>query len=328
MIYDDNVFRSPDFVIDEFRANTNPLKFTYETYDDLIVSPRIQLSIGHRWIGSRDTEFRIGYTKWQYYQNGEKNNESWTFRLRQPTWGRDNLDLSYSYAPASLIRPLSDRPPFQPRSSTPLVWLPFKSTRNAFLVSYWHRFPKGILGRFDVGRTIRYYNRPFIEDDNWEWNGAAALSYGLSKAFRVAGEYTYSDVEARGTDTVGEKRETSDNGDASYKRDMFELSLDYSPRGALAFVSGVGLMGQYQAYYFTTNRSVLDDPLHVGRKDEVYVGELTVDTSPLYRSIALQLGYRYSQRVSTLPGHLDPSIEDEEKDYKDNRTWLGATYTF
>jgi hypothetical protein len=326
-IYDDNIIRLSEGSIGAFRRGIDPYRYDVETYDDLIVSPRLSFILGRKIITDRETTLRFGYIRWQYGRNGIKNNESYNIRLRQPALSRDFIELSYSYAPGSYVKQLSDRPPFAPRSSTPLVWLPFKSKRNAFLLGYSRRVTNRITARLDGGRVMRFYNRPFLENDNWEWNASGTLAVSISKALRVAGTYTFSDANARALDSVDETIATSDDSDGSYKRDLYEAELTWSPGKLLRKVSTFGLMGQYQEYYFTSKKPYYDDPLHTGRKDRVYVLELTSDSKPLFGPTKLIAGYRFSRRKSSLPASVQAE-DAEEKAYKDNRFWVGASYPF
>ncbi len=325
-IYDDNFLRMSDGTILDFRRNANPAKFHIETYDDLILSPRLSLTVGRRLIGSRETTLRFGYIRWQYARNGIKNNESYTIRVRQPTQGRNFLEASYNYAPFGYIRHLSDRAPFVPRS-TPLEWIPFKITRNAFTLGYSHRISERITARVDGGRTLRFYNRPFMENDNREWNATGTASLAVSRTLKATGQYEYARTKTRSLDTAGETYETSDDSDASYERDLYELTLDVNPRNRLWKVRLLEVVGQYQAYYFTSKMPPYEDPLHTGRKDNVYAFEANAETKPVYGPVTLVAGWRYSQRTSSLPATV--SAEDaEDKDYKDNRIWVGASYPF
>lgn len=325
-IYDDNILRMSDGTILDFRANYPPSKFVVETYDDLIVSPRLGFTFGRRLLGKKDTTLRLGYVGWFYSWNGEKTNMTYSFRFRQPTVGRDYLEASLSHNPISYIRHLSDRPPFEPRS-TPLVYLPFKSVRNAAGLAYYRSVTPRVAVRGDLGRVIRYYNRPFMENDNWEWNGAGTLELGLTKSLKLTGRYMYSDVQSRNADTEGETDANTDDGDLNYERDLYELTLALRPRGWLWIANSVEVMAQYQAYFFTSQQHPLDDPYHVGRKDEIRTLETTVGTKSVWRSVTLEVGYRFSERDSSLPGRAGEDV-GEEKDYTDNRAWIGLSTPF
>jgi hypothetical protein len=326
VIYDDNILRANEGTILEFRQNASPYKFEIDTYDDLIISPKLNLAIGKKLFGGKESSVRLGFTRWKYAQNPIKNNDAWTFRLRQVLFSRDFIEASYTYAPPAYIRNLSDRPPFTPRT-VPLEWLPFKSTRNAFTLGYSRRFTPKLSARADVGRTIRYYNRPFIENDNWEWNAVGTATYGLFPFLRLNGRYGFANVEARAHDSTIESPTESDDGDPSYKRDLYEIEVDVLPRGRLWKVGTLAFTGQYQGYYYTSDRLPWEDDLHVGRKDTVKVFEFGADTAPVIGPVSFAVGYRYTQRRSSLPANIGADAADE-KDYNNNRTWVSAVYPF
>jgi hypothetical protein len=326
-IYDDNILRLSDGMIFKFRKGIEPQKFAIETYDDLIVSPRFGVTLGKKLLGTRETTLRLGYIRWQYSRNDIKNNESFNIRLRQPTVGRDFVEFSYTYAPISYVKQLSDREPYEPRSTTPLVWMPFEVRRNVFILGYSRRISDRVTARLDAGRVMRFYNRPFLENDNWEWNGSGNLQVSATKSLRFAGTYGYSNATARALDTVEETRETSDDSDGSYERDLYEIGTTWTPGKLLWKVATVGIVAQYQEYYFTSNKPYYDDPLHTGRKDKVYAMEATGDSKPVYKSVRLVAGWRFSRRKSSLPASVQAE-DAEEKDYTDHRFWLGASYIF
>jgi hypothetical protein len=238
------------------------------------------------------------------------------------------MELWYSYSPLAYIRELSDRPPFTSRV-VPLAWLSFKSTRNAFRLALASPLTSRISARFEGERVMRFYNRPFLENDNWEWNASGALSVSLSRAWRVTTEYQYANTKTRSHDSVGESRGHSDDGDGSYTRDQYVLGLRYRPRGGFWRFDAVEATGRHQAYYFTSDLPYYDDPVHVGRKDEVWSGEATLGTKPVWGPVTLEVGYRYTERSSSAASSLvgADSIE-EDKNYSNNRTWLGMTWPF
>jgi len=325
-IYDDNILRMSDDTIDRFVGGIEPERYKIETYDDLILSPRLSCTAGRPLLGKKPTTLRFGYIRWEYARNPIKNNEAYSVRLRQPFFAQDFLEASYTYAPPSYIRHYSSRPPFVSRT-VPMEPTPFKLTRNAFLLGYSHRLTKKINVRVDGGRTLRYYNRPFMDSDNAEWGAAGIGSVTVSKSFKLDGKYAYSVVDARGYDQVGETKADSDNGDGSYERDLYEMTVGYKPSGRFKFIASCEIMGQHQIYYYTGDKTPWEDALHTGRKDKVYATEITAGTKPVYGPMSLVAGWRYSRRTTSLPASV-VAEDAEEKAYKDNRVWVGATYPF
>jgi hypothetical protein len=323
-IYDDNILRASDSTILEFRQGNVPWKFKIDTYDDLILSPKIGLTFGRKLIGSKETTLRFGYVRYQYLSNPIKNNESFNFRLRQPTIGRDFIEFSYGWSPYAYIRELSDRAPTDPATS-PLLWMAFKSTRNGFVLGYSRKMSNRLNLRLDGGRVIRYYNQRFMENDNWEWNWTGSASYSLTGAFKLNGQYQYSSVKARAVDMIGETIALTNDGDPSYARDLYEGAVAWGADGKLWKIDQIQLLGQYQAYFYTSKLPYWEDSFHVGRKDQVYTVELTTATIPIIGAASLEAGYRFSKRTSSATENVDIA---DEKDYTDNRMWVGVNTSF
>lgn len=327
-IYDDNVFRYSDENLLEFRQGINPPKFDLDTYDDFILSPRLNLNFGRKLIGGKETSFRVGYILWQYTSNPHKSNSAWSFRMRQPTMGRDAVEVGLSYAPWAHVRQLSDRPPFTSRI-IPLTWIPFNGTRTAALLAYSKRVSDRISLRLEGGRTWRFYNKPFMENDNWEWNGAGTATVTLTPYAKVAGKYAYSVTDARAADTVGENDSNTDDGDGSYERDLYQGSLILSPKW-LRKVTSLELMGQRQNYFYTSEQPYFLDQTHTGREDNVTAFEAAANTKPLWGSVSFEAGYRYTVRRSSSATSVIEGAEsiEEDKNYQNNRAWLGMSYPF
>jgi hypothetical protein len=324
-IYDDNIFRFSDENLLAYRRGESPWKFGMDTYDDFIMSPRFTVDLGRKLLGSKETTFRVKYTLWQYASNPNKTNSQWFVRIRQPARGRDALELSYTYAPPAYIRQMSDRAPFVSRA-VPLTWIKFKGTRNAFGLAYSARLTGRLSCRFDGGRVLRYYNKPFLENDQWEWNATGTATVKVASRWSVAGKYQYANAKSRALDTVGETPLTSDDGDGSAERDLYQATIAFSPKRSWK-VSEITIMAQTMAYYYTTQRPYFEDPTHTGRKDDVSAVEATLATRPVYGPVALELGYRHSTRSSSSAAtDVGADAIEEDKNYSNNRVWLGMSW--
>jgi len=326
-IYDDNIFRFSDENLLAYRRGESPWKFGMDTYDDFIVSPRLTLNLTRKLLGSKQTALRVKYTLWQYASNPEKSNDQWLVRLRQVVRGSDALELSYTYAPPAFIRPLSDRAPFTSRV-TPLAWLDFMGTRNAFAAAWSGRIGKTFSYRAEAGRVLRYYNKPFLENDNKEWNGAFTGTVRVGAPWSFAGKYQYSKAKARACDTVLETFDVSDDGDGSYERDLYQATVGYRP-GFLWKVRLLEVMGQHQVYWYTSDRPYFEDNTHTGRQDKVSAVEVTAYTRPVYGPVTAELGWRHTRRSSSSAATTIGADDiEEDKKYQNHRVWLGLAYPF
>jgi hypothetical protein len=194
-------------------------------------------------------------------------------------------------------------------------------------LSFTHRFRRGLYATIEGGRVLRFYNRPFMENDNWEWNGSVEILWNPPGVWRFIGRYMYSDSNARGLDTIEETIGTSDNGDGSYERDLYELRARLRPKGGLWMIREFEVKGQFMGYFFTGTKPPHEDRLHTGRTDDVYYLELTAGSKRIGgRPVRLKLGYRYAQRTSSLPATVEAE-DAEDKDYTNNRAWLEVRYS-
>jgi len=326
-VYDDNIIHYSEEDLHDFAHIYSPGKFSIDTAGDWIVRPRLDLTMETEALTGRDLEIRLRLSSWKYVNNGVKDNESFQLLLKHPGFGRDNFKLYLYHSPESYIRNFRDRPPGTPPSD-PMEYADFTYVSNSASLEYWRRIADSWDGNLEVQRSARYYSRPFMENDNWEWRFGGYLTWRRYRSFRVRAEYLYSDVLARGADEVGETRETSDDSDPTYERDSYCVTFSFYPRGRLGKIDGISVSGTHQIYYFTTKKSPDEDPYHAGRKDRVYRVEVSGDAGEVLGPVSLEGGYRFTKRTST--GALEGEGESigEEKDYTDNRFWLGFEYPF
>ena len=327
VIYDDNIIHYSDDDLEQFATEPNLGKFAVHSADDVIVRPRLDLTLASRELTGKTLSLRLRYSSWRYRDNGIKNNESYALLLKHPGFGRDNFQLTLYHAPMSYLRNFLDRPPLSPRSD-PSQYTAFSFASNTGSLAYWKRWSNTVDAKLELARSARYYNRPFMENDNWEWRLGGYVSWKFHRRLTARVEYFYSDVRARAADTVGEEAQSSDDGDASYERDSYELTLSFAPKGGLFKMSSVSVGGQYQAYYFTSTKPYFEDPYHVGRKDQVYRMEITALSVKILGPARLETGYRFTERTSSAAFDSGNASIGEDKDYTDNRFWLGTEYSF
>ncbi|MBN1824963.1 MAG: hypothetical protein JW958_01775 [Candidatus Eisenbacteria bacterium] len=328
-VFDDNFIHYSDEDLDEFAHTVNTGKFSIETAHDWIVRPRFEMTLETPEITGRDLEISFRASTWRYVNNGVKDNQSYQIGLKHAGFGRDNFQLSYYYAPLSYIRNFRDRAPYTSRSA-PLEYYNFSYTSNSLTLGYWRRLSSAFDGKLEVKRSWRYFNREFMENDNWEWRFGGYLAWRFIRPLKLTFAYYYSDVLGRGADEAGETRENSNDSDPTYVRDAFDLTLRFYTSGILPKINALSVGWEYQTYYFTGEKPYYEDPLHTGRKDLIRRVEVTGETGRIFGPLSLEAGYRYTMRTSDAAwtGGTDDAGIGEEKDYVENRTWLGLEYPF
>ena len=314
----------------------------------------MQTELSHaRLLLGKSTRLRVRYQRWEYMRNALKTNDEFNIRARQYTRRSDYIEAIYTYAPNGYVKELTDRPPFVSRT-VPREYEHFVVTRNDFDLGYRWGALRWLALRGGVGRTLRFYNRLFMENDIWEWSGGLAADISVGR-FGIRPEYQYVNAKARGYDQVGETLATSNNdGDGSSVKDTYKLRIAYQPgdapylpppvgSGALAGLLGAlrtagawidrGLMAahtatfevqlSYARQFYTSTKPLYVDPGHVGRLDQSKQIQIGWSSTPVYKQASLDVGARYTVRTAKAPagliGENDPS---EEKDFTGARYWI------
>lgn len=325
--YDDNIIHYSDEDLEVFTTVPNIGKFSITQAGDWIVRPRLDLTAVTKVVTGRDLEAQLRLTSWRYVENSAKNNESYQLRLKHPGFGKDNFQFTIYHAPASYIRNFLDRPPYVSRV-VPLQYQDFSYTSTSLTLAYWRRLWAKFDGRLEAKRGWRFFNRAFMENDTWEWRYLGAVTWRAIGPLRLTATYDYTDAKGRAADSVGEDALGSDDSDPSYVRDSYELSFDLYMKKGLLRVNQASLSFGHQIFFFTSEKPLHDDPLHVGRKDKVYRVEAAWSTRPVVGPASLEGGYRYTERTSTAPEVAAGEDIGEEKDYTDNRFWIGFEIPF
>ena len=320
-IYDDNFLRYSDDYLDQFYSGAYPYKFKIDRKDSHILAPSISVYAQRRFWDAGNTRFSFKIKTWQYIQGNIKSNSSFDYSVRQFFSGGRSLELGYSYAPEQYIRELSDRSPLVPPSD-PLVWEEFRYTRNVFDVTWRQPLRKTLDLRLAGTRSLRYYNQPFMENDIKDVGLRGTLVWNVHRDWRLTFDYGYTDAPARGADEVGETLENSNDSDPSFNRDLYQVDATWDPKWAAPVFAAVGVRWQYQVYWFTSAKELLDDPYHVGRIDRMTMVQLTFDRE-LPGGVDMEIGGRYTVRTVESPWAGEIA---EDKDFNQRRYWIGLTY--
>lgn len=324
IIYDDNVLRYSEADLDGFLGGTGePGQYRLRSTDDLILSPSLELELRHRLLPWGDTRWRARAKRWGYLWNPIKTNSNLAFFVRQDLSAGRSVELSYAYSPEQYIRQLTDRAPFTPAEDL-AVWEDFRYTRNGFQLIWRERLARPLSARLTVERVLRYYNRPFLENDITAWGLRGSLAWSVAPRLTLTGDYGWEDDAARGFDQLGETLATSDDSDGSCERDLYQLVAEWRPPLPARWFDAVSLTGQHMSYWYTSTKEITVDPYHVGRKDEVWNFELAF-TRACGPHLEVEVAGRWSRRTvrSPWPGE----IVSEDKDYIARRGWVGLTWT-
>lgn len=319
-IYDDNIYTMHDEAIEAFRIGVVDGLPRLASYDDFIFAPKLDLAAERHFFRVGKTRLRFKVKRWMYAANPIKTNTDFDGSIRQWLGGGKSIELNLHYAPEQYIRQLGDRHPY----TSELQDREFRFTRNKANLT-WRHFVNGRLYYKLIAETnLRYYNKPFMENDIEAWELRASVRYRFfDRALDVTVDYSYEHASGRGHDQVGESQDVSDDSDPSYRRDLYRLGLDLDTPW-LWVAESVGVVYLFMDYYYPTDRPLFSDPYHTGRRDKWMKAFIKADRE-LTDTIDLDFTFEYSEREVESPWYGDITLD---KDYISHRYSLALTYDF
>jgi len=321
LIYTDNILTQSDDAMDAFLLGVDADQFAIRSLGDIIVAPSLQLEARRRFFSLGQTRFRFKVKYWRYSWNPIKNNTDYDFYIRQYFGRRSSLEMYLHHAPEQYIRELND---LEPYSDDGYVARHFNFTRNVANLTWRQRLSRNFEGRLIVETNRRYYNQEFIENDIEAWELRGRLTWRARRWLDVDLSYSYEHAVARAVDTVGETPDDSNDGDASYNRDLYRIGVRMDTKWLEPVVEGLDVTYLFMDYYYPTERSIFDDPYHVGRRDKVTKVFVTLDKR-LNRTLSIDAQFRYSERVVESPWYGDITLD---KDYTERRYSIGLEQRF
>ena len=323
IIYNDNILTNSNDDLEDFLAGLAPWKFIQESNDDLVLAPSLGLQGQADLIGWGPSRLSFKVKRWMYAFNPVKTNTDFNFYARQYFGTSRSLEAFFHFAPEQFIGMLSDRNPLDDPDA-PLAWREFRFQRNTWNLTWRQRINRRFSGKAIFERNFRYYNQPFMENDIEAWELRGSLSWRISRAVTLDLDYSYEDAAGRAVDEVGETPTTSDNSDPGYRRDLYRVGLALKPRALKRYLDGFDLSFLFMDYYYTTGRTLVDDPYHVGRRDTYYKATVEADRR-LTRSVSVKAAVRRTQRLVYSPWEGDITTD---KDFTQWLYWVNLNYRF
>ncbi len=323
VIYNDNILSNSPGYNEDFISGSYPWKFINETKDDLIIAPALDLETRARLVSWGQSRLKFKVKRWMYARNPIKTNTDFHFYLRQYFGKAQSLELYFHFAPEQYIRQLSDRTPLDDPDA-PSKWQEFRFQRNVWNATWRQKISKKVSAKILYEENYRYYNQPFLENDITAWEIRGNLAWKMSKVLTLNLDYSYEDAQGRAVDEVGETPDESNNSDASYARDLYRVGLDIKHRSLKKFFDRISLSFLFMDYYYTTTKSLADDPFHAGRRDMFYKGTVEVRRK-LAKPLTLKLAVRRTERVVDSPWEGDITTD---KDFTQWLYWISLNYRF
>ncbi len=323
VIYNDNIMSNSPGYNDDFFSGSYPWKFLMESKDDLIIAPTLDVEARAKFLDLGQSRLRFKVKRWMYAKNPIKTNTDFHFYLRQYFGKKQSLELYFHFAPEQYIRQLSDRTPNSDPDAD-INWTEFRFQRNVWNATWRQKFNKKLSAKFLYEENYRYYNQPFMENDINAWEVRGNLTWKTSKVVTMNFDYSYESAQGRAIDEPGEDPENSDNSDASYARDLYRIGMDIRHKSLKKLVDRISVSFLFMDYYYTTNKTLVEDPYHAGRRDMFYKG--TVELSRrLAKPLNLKVAVRRTERVVDSPWEGDITTD---KDFTQWLVWFSLQYRF
>ena len=323
IIYNDNILTNSPEDLEAFIEGTSPWKFLQESNDDLVLGLSLDLQARRDFFSWGQTRFTFKVKRWEYTHNPIKTNTDFHFYGRQYFGRNQSLEGYFHFAPEQYIGQLSDRSPLDDPDAD-IVWTDFRFQRNTWNLTWRQKITSKLAGKIIYEENYRYYNQPFIENDISAKELRLNASYRINRTYTVDLDYSFEDGNGRGLDEVGEDILTSDNSDPSYERDLYRIGLSINPRSLRKYFDGIDLSFLFMDYYYTTTKSLAQDPYHAGRRDTYYKGTIEVGRD-LTKNLSASAAVRYTERVVYSPWEGDITTD---KDFTQWLYWISLNYGF
>lgn len=324
--YDNNILKYSDKYIDRFLNNEDEGRFHIKTYDDLILSPEIELSSSYRLIGKMNTTLSAGYKLNAYIVNSNVNRSYLSLGLRQHISRKASIKISWEYIPEYYVRHFRDDDWVIIYGYTPETFKPFSFSKENYGAELVNTFFRNTRLKLNFDYSTYYYNSHFTEYDSDNKAFEINLRQPLNKNIRVEASYTYTLSKAKGFDQPGESRQNSDDSDGSFEDDSFLGRVVWDLPDLKKHKHSLDAKIEFGKRYYSSDKSVIVDPLHAGRIDNNMRlnGTYTYNIS---KSLALAVFYNWFGRNASSVSEENSQYISLEKDYKQSQTGLSINYS-
>jgi len=270
--YNNNVFLFSPSDIAAFRRRENPIRFPYNSLDDVDVTVSGKLS----WEGAGGFNPQLGLKLHQFVMNPEKSYGLLTSRIKQQVGKVGGFNFSFVWLPNYLIRYYRDLTAKETeryaacRFSEYLFGLEFVRQFGSLTVQPVYRF------------EVDDYIAPFDYYDTRAHRPGVSLAWRPWTNFTLSGEYQFKRARAKGPAP-----------DISYDEQGLGFQVASKPRRFNRFGIKAGYNWSYRRYTAT------EDNTHAGRVDETQ--GITVGAEYQLKPVTLSFSYHLEWReVSSL----------------------------
>jgi len=325
-MYDDNILKYSDKYIDRFLNNEDEGRFHIRTYDDVVLSPELEMSASYRFIRKLNTTLTGGYRFTSYIVNNNKSRSYLYLGLRQYFTRKASIKVSWDYIPDFYVRHFRDDDWVGIYGYTPETFKPFTFTKESYGAELMNTFFKNTRAKLIFEHASYFYNSHFTEYDcnnnAWELN----IRQPLIKGLKLEAGYTFTKSDAKGSDEPGESKQSSDDSDGSYEEDAYLIRVLWDLPEFQKHRHSLDVKTEFSKRYFTSEKSALLDPLHAGRVDNNLGLNVTYSIG-LTKAMGIAFFYNWYSRNASSLAEENSQFVSEEKDYGQSQIGLSVTYT-
>ncbi|MBK6962898.1 MAG: hypothetical protein IPH20_02930 [Bacteroidales bacterium] len=324
--YDNNILKYSDKYIDRFLNNQDEGRFHIKTYDDMILSPEIELSSSYRLIGKLNTTLSAGYKLNAYIVNSNVNRSYWSLGLRQYITRKSSIKISWEYIPEYYVRHFRDDDWVEIYGYTPETFKPFSFSKDNYGAEFVNTFFRNTRLKLIFDYSTYYYNSHFTEYDCNNKAFEVNLRQPLNKNIKAEVSYTYTLSKAKGYDEPGESKQDSDDSDGSFEDDSFLVRVFWELPELKKHKHSLDAKIEFGNRYYTSDKSIIIDPLHAGRFDKNLRlnGTYSFDIS---KSLALAVFCNWFGRNASSVSEENKEYISGEKDYQQSQIGLSINYS-
>ncbi len=344
--YDTNVFLLSDHQETKLRTAGPSEQLSGRFKDmnsvsDYIFTPSVRFVTEGSGLAGRRLGLQAGVNYDMYFLNPKRRHFTFDLAVEQNTSRNGRVRVKFDYIPNYFYKNyLADATNFTSSvTASERVYKPDVYSEGDLTVDYRYRIAGGRTAVTARGGYLKQRNRaPFVGHDRNEPHGGGGIDLGLTKWWRIDGNYDYAVVNSPRVQEVMILNEPdfgvdfNNNGDASEMSIRTVQFVDRSHHQQLFHVNtklGFAERSFVEFGYERRLRAFLSkepfDVLHNGRTDAR--DSFTVAfSSHLGHSLQLTSGYSYIFQNSNLPN--DPGVTGEINDYRRNVGFVAMAYRF
>jgi len=291
--YNNNVLRLSQSDLDRYESGYETDKFHLETSDDLITSLKVGLNLKHRIFAGHTqiNRFTIKYSK--FLKNDLLDNFNIGFTMKQYLSKKINFGIYYNYYPEIYVNR------YDSVLDDELIFRDFTYSRNNYIGKLNYSLNDNYHFSYKFGFSQLYYNKFFTEYDAENLENGISIKIKPNGWIRINIGYIYKISNAKAADAFNDPELISIIKDASYKTDVFDVSIDFPSifsidSSAIPF----GFNVKYEHTFFQTQNEI--DEYHYGREDKTIAFDTYVKHN-IFKAISVKYFYNCKFRDTRSP---------------------------